>query len=194
MRSLVITVDDVKKQFEIPESWNEVPISSYRKMSVIPDDDSLLLKRMKIASILCNIDLDLVSMMYSEDFSLLESALEWVNGPITDDKSEFILVNGEEFYFYKDFNKLTMGEELSINIIMEKSSGNLLSCYNELLCILLRKKKANGKLESFKSEFMSRANDFDSIPIGKINSLMLFFSNGGELFTNQDLIYSEKKK
>jgi hypothetical protein len=48
----------------------------------------------------------------------------------------------------------------------------------KLLCIFLRKKKENGKLESFKNSFMEREELFENVMISDVNNLFLFFLDG----------------
>lgn len=191
MKQLIIEIDDKKKEFNIPTDWNEISIKTYRQLLTIDDSTSVIEQRMKIISILIGVDSEIVEQIYEEDFIILENAiewlikleqkengLEWVIGEIPDIKKEFIEINDEKYYVYSDFNKLTMGEQISLNILLEQTQGNLLSSYNKLLCILLRKKKENGKLEAFKSSFMDRADMFDNINISDVHNLFVFFSIG----------------
>ena len=55
---------------------------------------------------------------------------------------------------------------------------------DKLLCIFLRKKKENGNLEAFKSEFMERRWGFRDIKISKVFNVFNFFLNGGSSLLN----------
>jgi hypothetical protein len=48
----------------------------------------------------------------------------------------------------------------------------------QLLCIFLRKKKENGKLEKYKTSFMGRQEIFKKIKIDEINHVFNFFLTG----------------
>lgn len=182
MTTLIIEIDDNKQQINIPHSWDDISIKTYRLLMTLNNDLSLITLRIKTISIILNIDEDIVRMIPTEDFIKIEEALQFItNTKINDEQNESIIINDEEYFCYNDFKNLTVGEQESINIIMDKYQHNILEGYNELLCILLRKKKDNGKLETFKSEMMNRADMFDNISINKINGLMFFFSNSNTI-------------
>lgn len=195
MKNLALDVYGKKKEFSIPTEWSEISIKMWRSIININETSTLNEQRMMLISILIGIDMDIVEQLYTDDFRLLESEiewlvrldvnddgkLEWVFGEIPTIKKEFIEINGEKYYYYSDFNKLTMGEEISLNILTEQTGGNILAGYNKLLCILLRKKDESGKLEKFKSSFMDRAELFDNIPIVDVHNLMVFFSTGKDI-------------
>ena len=77
-----------------------------------------------------------------------------------------------------------MGEVISLELIMKEADGNLFKMMDKLLCIFLRKKKNNGKLETFKPEMMSRAELFKKAPISKVYNVFSFFLIGGILLDN----------
>jgi len=191
MKQLIIEIDDKKKEFSIPSDWSEISIKKYRELLTIDESNSVIEQRMKCVSILIGVDMEILEQIYAEDFKLLEEAiswiikleqkengLEWVIGEIPQKKVEYIELNNEKYYAYTDFNKLTMGEDISLKIIIEQTQGNILLAYNKLLCILLRKKTENGKLEKFKSDHMSRAEMFDDVSIEDVHNLFVFFSTG----------------
>lgn len=181
MKSLVIDIDDNRQVFDVPECWDEVSIQMYRRVSKVDKELNPTTYRIESIASLLGIDVEIVRMMSSSDFKQIEDTLSFLfDTEISKERNESIEINGETYWCYNDFKSLTMGEEETINILIEKSKGDLITVYNEILCILLRKKKDNGKLETFKSEMMNRAEMFDNISINKIFGLMFFFSNSKE--------------
>jgi hypothetical protein len=55
---------------------------------------------------------------------------------------------------------------------------------DKLLCVFLRKKKENGKFETFTPEMMERVNVFNRAPISKVYNVFSFFLDGGVLSAN----------
>lgn len=178
MSTLKLNIDGKKKAFEIPEGWEAVTIEKYAKILRIDEAQNSVIKRMEIVSILLGLDLSIIELMAEEDFVKLENALDWFNTPMPNLPVEFVEIEGEKYYLYTDLDKLTMGEHISVDILTKKSNGNLMTVYDELLCLFLRKKKEDGNLETFKTDFMSRASIFGKVPIVNVNGLFLFFSNG----------------
>ena len=97
---------------------------------------------------------------------------------IDGDIEQSIIVDGEEFFLYTEFEKLNVGEQWSIDILTKEANGNLLNVYTKLLCMFLRKKKDNGKFESFEVEHLDRAPMFGKLSIVTVQRLMIFFLNG----------------
>jgi hypothetical protein len=103
-------------------------------------------------------------------------------------------VNGDKYYMKTDFDKMKYGEIMSVELLMASSGGNLLKVMDKLLCIFLRQKNENGKLESFKADFLERAESFKKIPISQVNQIFTFFLLGNEPLPKTTRVSSEKKK
>ena len=94
------------------------------------------------------------------------------------EEKEYLLVEGDKYYLKKDFSQLTLGEQASIEIILKKYDGKLENAISELLCIFLRKKRDNGKLEKFKNSFMGRSEMFNDVMIADVHNIFIFFLTG----------------
>lgn len=181
MNTLKLTIDDKQKVFTYPSEWSEVTVKQYRELQELNSEYNSLRNRVAIVAIMLGIGDDLIYQFSPEDFNKIEADLIWFLEPMQiEDDVEYIELNEEKYYLYQDFKAYGVGEMISIELLIEKSKGNLLAVYNELLCIFLRKKDENGKYEKFTNSMMSRASLFDNVPIGKINSMMVFFSNIGK--------------
>lgn len=180
MKQLKLEIDDQNKMINVPTEWNDVTVKQYSDILKIDDNKNNIAKRIEIMSILLGIDIDLVEYIDHEDFLMLENEIKFIYTDMELTVVDHIELEGEKYYLYTDFEKLTIGEQYSISIITDKANGNLLNVYNELLCLFLRKKKDNGKFEKFKAEHMDRISLFNNVPIAKVNQLLVFFSNGGK--------------
>jgi hypothetical protein len=130
---------------------------------------------------LTGIEEELIYLLTQEQFLEVVEKVKFTNEEIVSELKESILVEGEEYFIKKDFDKLNMGEIISIESLLKQSDGDLSKCMSKLLCVFLRKKKENGNLESFKNSFMEREELFDNVMITDVNNLFVFFSNGRTL-------------
>lgn len=183
MIKINLNVDGDEMEFNLPESWNEVSVKKASELSNAKkfDGKNELELSVSIISILTGIDEEIIYMMSQEQFMEVIEAIKFTNEDIISEEKESILIKGEEYFLKKDFEKLNMGEIISIETLVKQADGNLSKCMSKLLCIFLRKKKENGNLESFKNSFMEREELFDEIMITDVNDLFVFFSSGRTL-------------
>lgn len=167
------------KEFNIPQTWNEISIRDYQKiMSIEKENLNNIEIFVKMISILSNMDEELIYMLDIETFNNLCDQLDFTKNEINSELKDSITIGDEEYYLKKDFNKLTMGESISIELIISKSNGKLETVIDELLCIFLRKKNEKGELEGFRNSFMERKELFQYLKITDVYALFVFFSNG----------------
>ena len=179
MVKLNLDIDDVEMTFEIPSEWDDVTVEQFQQLKSINESQYNLLElNVLYLSILAKIDKDFVYMMDSESFKKITDVLSFLNTEIQTEPAENIVVDGVEYWLKKDFNQLTMGESVSFEAILEQNDGDLERCIDKLLCIFLRKRKENGKLEAFKNDFLERSEVFKTIKITDVYNLFVFFLNG----------------
>lgn len=195
MVKLNLEVEGEMKEFNIPSDWNDVTVGQYIKIHEV--DRELLTEieaSVEIMSALTNIDEDTLFMMNPDDFKLLAEQLAFLNKEVEPNELTSITIDGDEYFVKDNFDKLSMGEIVSIELLIEQSNGKLIRKFPELLCIFLRKKKENGKLEGFRKSFMERAERFKQIKIADVNNLFLFFSNGENSSINNMKDYLENQE
>jgi len=180
MIKINLEIDDEVREFNLPQDWSEVTIGDFVKIFSINKENLTQFEvAIKTINILTGIDEETIMMMNVNDFESMTENLMFTKTDITPINVDSIELNGEVFYLKNDFSQLTMGEVISIETILQSADGNLFKVMDKLLCIFLRKKKDNGKLENFKGTFMSRADLFKTAPITKVYNIFSFFSNGG---------------
>lgn len=193
MKKVTIEIDDEVKEYNLPSNWDEITLDEFiRLFSIDRTDLNPLEMSVKTIEILVGIDEEILLMMKSSDFELLATELSFTTQDVTPVNVEFITLNGEEYWIKKDYNQLTMGEIISIETILESADNNIFKVMDKLLCIFLRKKKENGKLETFKGEFMERATLFRKTPVSQIYNIFNFFLLGGNLLEVNTKDFSEK--
>jgi len=184
MTQLNLEIDGEQMIFQIPDSWNEVTVEKFTNIWKINREGMTSIEiTIAVVNILTGIDEDYLYMMSPNEFAQITSIIEFTNHDVKGTDVEFITVDDEKYYLKKDFDKLTMGEVISLELLIEQASGNIMSKMPEMLCIFLRKKDGD-KLESFKKGFMERAEAFKQVSIADVNDIFLFFSDGGNSSTN----------
>ena len=193
MKKVTIEIDDEVKEYELPSNWDEITLDDFiRLFSIDRTDLNPLEVSVKTIEVLVGINEEILLMMKSSDFELLATELSFTTRDVEPVNVEFVTIGGEEYYIKKDFNQLTMGEIISIETILEGAENNIFKVMDKLLCIFLRKKKENGKLETFKGEFMERATLFRKTPVSQIYNIFNFFLVGGNLLEVNTKDFSEK--
>lgn len=180
MEKIIITIDKKKKEYSIPTDWSEVTVKQYRDLNSlhITDELTILQKRVLLVSVFIGLDKEFIYEHFSiQDLEFIESKLDFLGTEMVMENVKYIDIEDERFYLFEDLNNLKTGEIITLETLIKDSNGNLLSVYNKLLCIFLRKGTEDGEMESFKLEHLKRAEMFDKLPIAKVNSLMVFFSN-----------------
>jgi hypothetical protein len=174
-------IDDKTEEFSVPESWSEVTVNQFMaivKLQEGMEELNILQKTIKMVCILTKIPEEYVEMIPIEQFYKIRDILEYTNDEVDTKACESITIDGEEYFIKNDFNQLTMGETITIETLMS-NSDNVVSVFDELLCVFLRKKKDNGKLEAFKSTFLQERKEiFGKAPISQMYSVLVFFSAG----------------
>lgn len=199
MLEVKVEIDDEVTCFTLPTGWDEVSIQEFAKLFSVPRDNQPLLEQaIDAISLLGGIDKDIIYQLPYEEFGKLANAMEFVNTEmVPEDLGEGVDIEGETYYFKKDFSKFTMGEIISIETLLSQSNNNLFLVMDKLLCIFLRKKTDKGNLESFKGEFLDRAPTFAKLPVSKVFNIFNFFLDGGFILqnnTNQSLGNPPKQK
>lgn len=199
MLEVKVEIDDEVINFTLPTGWEDVSIGEFAKLFSVPRDNQPLLEQAVDAiSLLGGVDKDIIYQLPYEEFTKLAEAMEFINTEmIPEDLTEGIDIDGETYYFKKDFSKFTMGEIISIETLLSQSNNNLFLVMDKLLCVFLRKKTDKGNLESFKGEFLDRAPTFGRLPVSRVFNIFNFFSDGGFILqnnTNQSLKNPPKQK
>jgi hypothetical protein len=192
MIELKLEIDDEIKEFTLPDNWDEVTIGDFIKLFSFEREglNSVELS-VKIINVLTDIDEDLIMMMNVSDFERLAEVFSFTAKDLKPTNVSSIELEGETYYLKNDFSKLTMGEIISIETLLQSADGNLFKVMDKLLCIFLRKKKENGKLEAFKGEFMDRTELFRNAPITKVYNVFSFFLTGGTTLEDNTKDYLE---
>jgi hypothetical protein len=190
MITIQIEIDEEVKDFNFPTSWEEVTVEQFIKIFTEKSvSENGLMATVKIISAISGIDEELIMMMGIEDFKNLSKHLSFIEETMEIKNVEYIELEGDKYYLYTDFNKLTTGEIITIETLMEAKNGNIYEVMGELLCVFLRKKKDNGDFEKFKTNMLQRKTLFMKANISDIHHIFNFFLDGRNLFNHNTRDY-----
>jgi hypothetical protein len=175
--------DDEVKTFNFPTSWDEITVEQFSRLFENPTTTTNELENtIKIISSLSDVPEEILYAMDIQDFKSLSSNLGFIGQEVTTNKVDYVEINDEKYYLYKDFDKFTTGEIITIELIMESTQGNIYKVMSKLLCLFLRKKKPNGKFEKFTTDMLEREELFKKVKISHIHHIFNFFSTGETIF------------
>jgi hypothetical protein len=179
MIQLNIEIDDELKTFNLPENWDEVTVKDFCKLFEFEreglTDYELTVKTIEAIT---GVDEDILMLMDYNDIKQIIDVLKFTTEDLEPQITDSVIIDDEEWFIDKDFDKISLGLVINFELLYEQSGGNLLKSMDKLLCLFLRKKKPNGKLEKFKPEFMERAELFSKAPISKVHHIFSFFLLG----------------
>lgn len=157
----MVIVKIMDKEYELPENWDEVNLDKFERIieknGLISEYKSQILFGLEIFGILIGADIEDLKSLTKTSFETLSNEISWINeAPVGVDKDEFV-IEGEVFKPLKDLNKLTMGDNISLELmIAESNEANLLI---NILPILLRKVK---KIKNENGEWSEELEPFDA--------------------------------
>jgi hypothetical protein len=108
---------------------------------------------------------------------------------------DYIKIGDEDWWIKKDFDKLTVGERISIDTILME--GGVEENFDKMLTLFLKKKDANGELETYRTSHMNRVELFrKEVNFMDVKNIMLFFSTGITLSEEnmKESLVKEKKR
>jgi hypothetical protein len=192
MIEINVELDDRTDTYNFPTEWSEVTIEQFGRLYTINKEiHSGMFYTFEVLHQLTGIDREIIEQIDYESFSEIVEKLKFIYEPLPVRDNLSIVVDGEEYFLYTEFNKYTAGEIISIETILQSANKEIYKVMAELLCIFLRKKKENGKLEKYKTSFMERRDKFRNIKIDEINHLFTFFLTGSDSSANNTRVSSE---
>jgi hypothetical protein len=186
-----------KKEYNMPTAWNDMNLKKYVELAKLEEAKESFgmpeLYLLKIIEALCDAEqgdlddltLDMVSEL-SQEVGFLQQEPTWGN-------TRHIEIEGQDYVFPEDLNKLTMGEYISIKTLQEQqtSSADLIPW---LLAIILRPGRKEYNEETKKEKWIQdkfntanlewRKELFMKQPVMNLMGPVSFFLNGNGTFMN----------
>lgn len=174
-----IEIEGLNKTYNIPTSWDEVSVRQFNQLYRFKNENSNeLLGVVNLISAISDIDTSILLQMDIDDFKSLTSQVEFVTTEVPKVEVDYLEVNGDKYYLYTDFNKLTTGEVITLETILESSNFDIHKVMTDLLCLFLRKKDSEGRFEKFTTDMLKRKDMFLELPVSQIYHVFGFFLGG----------------
>lgn len=177
----MIIVEINNKEYNLPQGWNEVSIEMFEKImkqaSILSTYKSQVLYSLEMFSILCGAPIDELKEMNRESFDKMGDLCDWVNDEITPSDVNSWTIDGVEYRAVSNMNGLTMGDNISLEIMINESDeANILG---NILPILIRKTKQVTKEDGSVKITLS---DFDADNYDETRSLFKKNLNVSDVF------------
>lgn len=197
------------KEYELPESWNEVTLGTFMKWYVLTKKETSvgLDYSVELLALLLNAPTSEIEEIYVDDIKDLMNELLYLNTmPVEGaQKEKFTLLNeaGESvIYVAKNSTKLKVKEQLTIEHLLKDQTDNTL-IFPEILAILLRPaiesynaetglvQYKQSELDEDMESIIKRANIFrEQLTIGEVWSNIVFFSNIVKELSTETTVHS----
>jgi formyltetrahydrofolate hydrolase len=145
------------KTVELAESWDEITFQQY--IDIIgfnkEENSNPMLKAVKIISAISNKPSECEQLLLKitrQDFEDLAKEFEWTNTKIDDVKNdkEILEIDGRNYKIKKDYNKLTIGETVSVETLIANNKN--LDPLEVAFGVLLREVDENGVEKGFNED------------------------------------------
>lgn len=165
------------KEIIIPQEWSDVTLNEFILLSQldIKNYKNEIDYYFSILEIFGNDLKDIKNYINVMDVSNIISEMQFLKEPPKGEKLESIIIDGVEYILQKDFNKLNVGEYISIETMIEKDKLNTISSIPVILSVILKPKG-----EKFNSDIMKTRSEMfkNKLNIEQIIDMGIFFSSG----------------
>lgn len=177
------------KEYKVPIGWNEINIEKfeeiYRLSNSLVDYESETLFALDMFAVLTGAPRTDLEKLTRKGFETLAEITSWANGDIVPSNKKLFTIDGEEFIALDNMNSLTMGETISLEMMIKESKPEELLA--NILPILLRRVKettdAKGRVKKVPSAF--NAEEYASLKslfrknlyVTDVYNMKVFFSN-----------------
>lgn len=180
-----IDLEGIKQTYKVPEKWDEVTVDKFTNVYKFKNpNNNELLGAVNLISALSDIDSFILLQMDIDDFKELASKITFITEEVPQSDVDFIEIEEEKYYLYTDFNRLTTGEIITIETLLDSVDFDIHKIIPDLLCLFLRKKDENGKYEKFTTDMLKRKEIFKQLPITQVYHVFGFFSLGVNTLPN----------
>lgn len=146
------------KTVKVPDSWSEVTIGQYQEIASLEED-----KTDNTISILIDEDIEVVKKMTPESYRAISSKLEWVIKAPDETRYNLEVKAGSKTFYFKDLNKLTIGERIDLDNYCKDYVNNL----HKIFAVFYREE--HGKRSD--PDFFK-----NNVMIGDVYGALVFFS------------------
>ena len=175
-----IELEGTNQTYQVPENWDEVTVRKFMNVYRYKNpNNNELLGAVNLISALSDIESGVLLQMDIDDFKNLVTKVTFITQEVPQQDVDYIELGGDKYFLYTEFNKLTTGEVITIETLLDSVEFDVHKIMADLICLFLRKKDNEGRFEKFTTEMLKRKELFLDVPITQIYHVFSFFSIGG---------------
>ena len=185
----MITIEIENKEYKIPSGWNDVNLEMfeeiYKLSSILNSYKSETEFSLDMFQVITGAPKEDLLKLTRKGFETLVKWTEWATGDIKPTNKKIFIIDGEEWMPLEDLTTLSMGDSISLELLIKESKDwELLT---NILPVLIRPVKVvgktNGKTKKVPGDF--DANNYNEIKelfkkelkVADVFQLRAFFSN-----------------
>jgi hypothetical protein len=139
----MLIVEINEKEYNLPENWSEVTVEKFEKImrhsSFLSEYKSQTLFALEMFGLLLDCPVEEIKKLSKDSFSVLSEKCAWANEEIKSSLRNEFHINDKVYIAVKDFNKLSMGDAVSLEIMIGESKNE--EILGNILPMLIRKAK-----------------------------------------------------
>lgn len=154
----MITIELEGTEYTMPSSWSEVNLKTFEKikslLAIFGEYKSINQYALDLIQVLSGAPIDKLKNMTRASFDELQGVISWVGEEVKLENKKVFNINGVEYMAVENLNSMTMGDSISLEIMIAES--NETNVQSNILPILIRKTKEiikDGKVVKVPSEF-----------------------------------------
>jgi hypothetical protein len=200
IKEIEIIIDGEKKIINIPLSWDELTLEHYMKLSRVNKMNFEIdfERDMEVIGAFLGLERNDMELVDIDTFNEIVEDLKFLTEEPKDLDSkglkDYIEIDGEKWWIKKDFEKMTLGEKVSVDTLVKQNGGDYEGIMDKILTLFLKKKLDNGELETFRTWHLERAEIFKRARFLDIRNVVVFFSDGRNGSKSNMKEFLEKKK
>ena len=172
---------------KIPTTWSDVTVDEYQQLASLDTNQNQSKRLSDILSIVTNVnpsDIDKGSLIE------LQNHLGFMNEEIPTERYDSVMLDGKLYEWRKSLNAITLGEQISIEQIMETEELSFADSFDLIMAVLLIEEGTefdSNKIEENRLKFLK-------LPITDVYGMILFFLSGGRMSSDNTKVYLVQPK
>lgn len=187
---IIIEIDG--KEWNLPSGWEEVNIEMFEKIvyqsNILNEYKSNQEFALDMFSVLTGAPKEDLTRLTRKSFELLSDKTDWVREEIKPSKKRIWEIDGVEYIAVEDLSSLSMGESISLELMINNSTPETL--LTNILPILIRRVKT---IEKATGEIKKVPDAFDDKEYNELKELFKKNLNVADVYELKDFFLGTEK-
>lgn len=167
---------------KVPQDWEDMTVHQFQLIRQCDSSVNINTYLVNVIHVLTDVPIATIEELSYEDFANIVEKMKWAQSELKSERTEAIDIDGVTYKYVKDFNKLSVGEIVSIEQTIDSEKLTFDGAIDVVLAVLLRKADPDGSVPKFDADAFSANRDlFSELKITDVYANVSFFLNGGEI-------------